>query len=53
MFFNRESEIEKITKIIENEPNMVNFVYGPINSRKLPSCWKLRISSQQIFQFST
>ncbi|AMM53238.1 ATP-binding protein [Pyrococcus kukulkanii] len=34
MFFNRESEIEKITEIIENEPNMINFVYGPINSGK-------------------
>ena len=33
-FFNRESEIHKILSIMEGEPNLIYFIYGPINSGK-------------------
>ncbi|WP_423791982.1 ATP-binding protein [Methanocaldococcus indicus] len=33
-FFNREKEIREILSIIENEPNFIYFIYGPINSGK-------------------
>ncbi len=34
MFFNREKEIEEIKRIVSTEPNLITFVYGPINSGK-------------------
>jgi len=34
MFFDREEEIERLLEDISYEPNMVTFVYGPINSGK-------------------
>jgi len=33
-FFNREKEINEILSIIEGDPNLIYFVYGPINSGK-------------------
>lgn len=33
-FHNREREIVEITKILEREPSLISFVYGPINSGK-------------------
>jgi len=33
-FHNREREIVEITKILEREPSLITFVYGPINSGK-------------------
>ncbi|WP_048055485.1 ATP-binding protein [Methanotorris igneus] len=33
-FFNREKEIKEISVIIEGEPNLIYFIYGPINSGK-------------------
>ncbi len=33
-FFDREKEIHKILSIIEGEPNLIYFIYGPINSGK-------------------
>ncbi|XRO77055.1 ATP-binding protein [Methanocaldococcus sp. 10A] len=33
-FFNREKEIHKILSIIEGEPNLIYFIFGPINSGK-------------------
>jgi len=33
-FFNREKEIKKILSIIKKEPQLINFIYGPINSGK-------------------
>ncbi len=33
-FFDREKEINKILSIIEGEPNLIYFIYGPINSGK-------------------
>ncbi len=34
MFFNREKEMEEIRRIVSTEPNLITFVYGPINSGK-------------------
>jgi len=33
-FFNREKEIREILNLIETEPKLINFIYGPINSGK-------------------
>ncbi len=33
-FHDREKEIEEITRILSNPPNLITFVYGPINSGK-------------------
>ncbi|AEH07268.1 ATP-binding protein [Methanothermococcus okinawensis] len=33
-FFNREKEINEILHILEGEPNLIYFIYGPINSGK-------------------
>ncbi|OQX20834.1 MAG: hypothetical protein BWK75_04485, partial [Candidatus Altiarchaeales archaeon A3] len=33
-FFNRESEKEEILNILKTEPQLINFIYGPINSGK-------------------
>ncbi len=33
-FFNREREINQILSIIEGEPNIIYFIYGPLNSGK-------------------
>jgi len=33
-FFNREKEIKEILSVIENEPQLIYFIYGPINSGK-------------------
>jgi len=33
-FFNREKEAEEIMNVLESEPRVINFVYGPINSGK-------------------
>ena len=33
-FHNREKEIEEITRILKTPPNLITFVYGPINSGK-------------------
>jgi len=33
-FHNREREIKEIMNIIESEPTLITFVYGPINSGK-------------------
>ena len=34
MFFNRERDKEQFRRVISGEPNLVYFVYGPINSGK-------------------
>lgn len=34
MFFNRERELNKLVKFVSAEPNLITFVYGPINSGK-------------------
>ncbi|CAB49548.1 ATP-binding protein [Pyrococcus abyssi] len=34
MFFDREKELSKLLKIIESEPSLITFIYGPINSGK-------------------
>ncbi|CAB49856.1 ATP-binding protein [Pyrococcus abyssi] len=34
MFFNRERELEKLLRLVSTEPNLITFVYGPINSGK-------------------
>ncbi|ASJ17444.1 ATP-binding protein [Thermococcus chitonophagus] len=34
MFFNREKELEELERLTRNEPNLITFVYGPINSGK-------------------
>ena len=34
MFFDRERELEKLLKLVSAEPNLITFVYGPINSGK-------------------
>ncbi|MFA4669790.1 ATP-binding protein [Pyrococcus kukulkanii] len=34
MFFNREKELEELGRLIKSEPNLITFVYGPINSGK-------------------
>lgn len=33
-FFNREKEINEILLILEEEPNNIYFIYGPLNSGK-------------------
>ncbi|CEG12860.1 conserved hypothetical protein [groundwater metagenome] len=33
-FFNRESETAEIKNILESEPRLITFIYGPINSGK-------------------
>ncbi len=33
-FFNREKEINDLLNMIKQEPNMITFIYGPINSGK-------------------
>lgn len=33
-FHDREKEIEEITRILKSPPNLITFVYGPINSGK-------------------
>ncbi len=33
-FFNREMEKEEILNILKTEPQLINFIYGPINSGK-------------------
>ena len=33
-FYNREREIEEVKAVLSGEPNLVYFVYGPINSGK-------------------
>ena len=33
-FFNREKEIKEILSVIESEPQLIYFIYGPINSGK-------------------
>ena len=33
-FFNREKEINEILSVIESEPQLIYFIYGPINSGK-------------------
>ena len=33
-FYDREREIKEIMNIIESEPMLITFVYGPINSGK-------------------
>ncbi|EHP84255.1 ATP-binding protein [Methanotorris formicicus] len=33
-FFNREKEIKDLTNILSFEPNLIYFIYGPINSGK-------------------
>jgi len=33
-FFNREEEIREILSVIESEPQLIHFIYGPINSGK-------------------
>ena len=33
-FYDREEEMEKIKTILETKPNLITFVYGPINSGK-------------------
>ena len=33
-FFNREKEIRDLLNMIRQEPNMITFIYGPINSGK-------------------
>ncbi|CAB3287912.1 protein of unknown function [Methanocaldococcus lauensis] len=33
-FFNREKEIKEILSILEDEPNNIYFIFGPINSGK-------------------
>ncbi|AAB98139.1 hypothetical protein MJ_0147 [Methanocaldococcus jannaschii DSM 2661] len=33
-FFNREKEIHEILSILEGEPNIIYFIYGPLNSGK-------------------
>ncbi|MFA4646053.1 ATP-binding protein [Pyrococcus kukulkanii] len=34
MFFNGEKEIDELLRIVRGDPNIVTFVYGPINSGK-------------------
>ena len=34
MFFNREKERKALVSILEREPSLVRFIYGPINSGK-------------------
>jgi len=34
MFFNRERELGKLLKMVSYDPNMITFIYGPINSGK-------------------
>ena len=33
-FHDREKEIDEITRILSTQPNLITFVYGPINSGK-------------------
>ncbi len=33
-FFNREKEIQDLLNMIKQEPNLITFIYGPINSGK-------------------
>ena len=33
-FFNREEDIKRMKAVLSGEPNLVYFVYGPINSGK-------------------
>ena len=33
-FHDREREIEKVMKILNSRPDLITFVYGPINSGK-------------------
>ena len=33
-FYNREKEIKELKAVLSGEPNLVWFVYGPINSGK-------------------
>ena len=33
-FYNREKDIERLKAILSGEPNLVHFIYGPINSGK-------------------
>ncbi|CEG13115.1 conserved hypothetical protein [groundwater metagenome] len=40
-FFNREEEKEKILNILRQEPQEINFIYGPINSGKTTLIQKL------------
>ena len=34
LFYNREQEINEIMKILDSEPSLITFIYGPINSGK-------------------
>ncbi|CEG11627.1 conserved hypothetical protein [groundwater metagenome] len=40
-FFNRESETAEIKNILESEPRLITFIYGPINSGKTSLIQKL------------
>ena len=40
-FFDREREIKEIMQILESEPRVINFIYGPINSGKTTLIQKL------------
>jgi len=33
-FYDREKEIEEIMSILKTKPNLITFIYGPINSGK-------------------
>jgi AAA+ ATPase superfamily predicted ATPase len=33
-FYNREKEIKAIRNILNTEPTLITFIYGPINSGK-------------------
>ncbi len=33
-FYNREKEIEEIMRILNSRPDLITFIYGPINSGK-------------------
>ena len=43
-FHDREEEIDEITRILSAQPNLITFVYGPINSGK--SCLMLEVAKR-------
>jgi len=53
-FFDREKEKKEILNILETEPQLINFIYGPINSGKTTLIQKLiRICQKTNMLFST
>ncbi|MFA4647277.1 ATP-binding protein [Pyrococcus kukulkanii] len=50
IFFNRQHELDKLIRLVFTEPNMITFIYGPINSGKTALMMELtrRLSDEYV-----